>query len=57
MHSANIADYIGLDVHKETLSVAIADPEHLGEVRDYGTINNEPQGCTSVISEIAENIW
>ena len=51
MHSENIAAYIGLDVHKETLAVAIAAPERLGEVRYYGTINNE--GCTSIISEIA----
>lgn len=41
MHSENIAVYIGLDVHKETLAVAIAAPERLGEVRYYGTINNE----------------
>lgn len=41
MHSENIAAYIGLDVHKETLAVAIAAPERLGEVRYYGTINNE----------------
>lgn len=52
MHSENIAAYIGLDVHKETLAVAIAAPERLGEVRYYGTINNEA-GCTSIISEIA----
>ena len=39
MDSENIAAYVGLDVHKETL--AIATPEWLGEVRYYGTINNE----------------
>lgn len=27
MHSENIAAYVGLDVHKETLAVAIAAPE------------------------------
>ncbi|NPO13573.1 IS110 family transposase, partial [Escherichia coli] len=43
MHSENIAAYIGLDVHKETLAVAIAARERLGEVRYYGTINNEAQ--------------
>ena len=48
MHSENIAAYIGLDVHKETLAVAIAAPERLGEVRYYGTINN-----ASIMSEIA----
>ena len=39
MDSENIAAYVGLDVHKETL--AIATPEWLGEIRYYGTINNE----------------
>lgn len=32
MHSENIAAYIGLDVHKETLAVAIAAPERLGDI-------------------------
>lgn len=41
MHSENIATYIGLDVHKETLAVAIATPERLGEAGYYGAINNE----------------
>ncbi|EFN5712843.1 IS110 family transposase, partial [Escherichia coli] len=39
MDSENIAAYVGLVVHKETL--AIATPEWLGEIRYYGTINNE----------------
>ena len=39
MDSENIAAYVGLDVHKEAL--AIATPEWLGEIRYYGTINNE----------------
>ncbi len=51
MDSENIAAYVGLDVHKETL--AIATPEWLGEIRYYGTINNEATGCTSIMSEIA----
>lgn len=38
-----IAAYVGLDVHKETLAVAIAAPERLGDVRYYGSINNEAQ--------------
>ena len=30
--------YIGLDVHKEQTSVAIADPGPRGEVRSHGNI-------------------
>lgn len=41
MHSENIATYFRLDIHKETLAIAIAAPERLGEARYYGTINNE----------------
>lgn len=41
MHQENIAAYVELDVHKETLAVAIAAPERLSEVRYYGAINNE----------------
>jgi transposase len=33
--------YVGLDVHKDTISVAIADAGRGGEVRFYGTISND----------------
>ena len=52
MHSENIAAYIGLDVHKETLAVAIAAPERLGEVRYYGTINNEAQAVRRLFQKL-----
>ena len=52
MHSENIAAYIGLDVHKETLAVAIAAPERLGEVRYYGTINNEARAVRRLFQKL-----
>ena len=34
--------YVGLDTHKATISVAIAEPGRSGEVRYWGKIRNEP---------------
>jgi len=34
--------YIGLDVHKEKIAVAIASPERGGEIRFWGNIDNTP---------------
>ena len=43
--TSHYSAYIGLDVHKETIAIAIADPGRGGEVRFYGNINN----CTDSI--------
>ena len=37
----SIVRYIGLDVHKNSISIAIADEGRNGEVRFYGKINND----------------
>lgn len=34
--------YVGLDVHKDTIAVAAAEPDKRGEVREYGKIANTP---------------
>lgn len=40
MKSVNYSAYIGLDVHKDTIAVAVANPERQGEVRFYGNISS-----------------
>ena len=33
--------YIGLDVHKETITAVVAEGERNGEIREVGTITND----------------
>ena len=45
--------YIGLDVHKDTISVALADAGLRGDVRDYGKIPNTPAALKALAVKLA----
>ena len=42
--------FLGLDVHAETIAVAIAEPE--GEVRSLGTIPNRSESIRKLIKKL-----
>ncbi len=47
--------FIGLDTHKETIAVAIAEDRRDGEVRYYGQIANEPMAVLKLVKKLAGN--
>ena len=44
--------YLGLDVHKDSIVIAIADPDRKGEIRIFGTITNDLQALEKAINRI-----
>ncbi len=44
--------YVGLDVHKETIAVGLADEGKRGEVRDHGKIANTPAALTKLVRKL-----
>ena len=47
--------YIGLDVHKETIAVALAEAAKRSEVREYGKIANTPAAVTALVAKLARD--
>ena len=45
--------YIGLDVHKDTIAVALAEAGLRGEVREYGKIPNTPAALKALSAKLA----
>jgi transposase len=47
-----MAKFIGLDVHKDTIAVAVADGDGAREVRFHGTIANTPEAVRRLIARL-----
>jgi transposase len=47
--------YIGLDVHKEAIAVALAEAGKRNEVRQYGKIANTPAAMKALVVKLARN--
>ncbi len=44
--------YVGLDVHKNTIDVAMADGRDKSQVRSYGKINNTPDALDKLLKKL-----
>ena len=44
--------FVGLDVHAETIAVAIAESERNGELRSLGTIPNRPEAVRKLVQKL-----
>jgi transposase len=45
--------YVGFDVHKDTIAVALAEAGKRGEVREHGQIANTPAAVRALVAKLA----
>src|ERR1700729_4164994 len=45
--------YVGLDVHKDTIAVALAEAGVRGDVREYGKIANTPTALKALATKLS----
>jgi hypothetical protein len=57
MHGRRVLDkaitYVGLDVHKDTIAVALAEAGVRGDVREYGKIANTPAAVKALAAKLS----
>src|SRR5215207_9238231 len=57
MHRRRVMDepiiFVGLDVHKDTITVALAEEGRRSEVREYGRIANTPEELQKLLDKLA----
>src|SRR5262245_24236253 len=44
--------YLGLDVHKDSITIAVADPGSKGEIRLFGNISNDLHALEKAINRL-----
>lgn len=52
---STVRKYIGLDVHQDTIAIAVADEGSGKEVRSFGTVENRPEALHRALKRIGQD--